>query len=90
MLPGRPYGEARLQLQPGDLLVVYTDGISEATNPQDEEFGTDALASLLQERHLEPLEALDAGLLGELDRFTQGAPYADDRTLLMLRRTEAR
>jgi len=87
MLPGRPYEEARLQLSPGDLLVVYTDGISEATNPRDEEFGTQALADLLQARHLESLEALDAGLLGELDRFTQGAPYADDRTLLMVRRT---
>jgi len=86
MLPGNPYGEATLQLASGDLLLVYTDGITEATDPQDEEFGTEALTALaVQQRH-QPLLALDAALLGELDRFTQGAPYLDDRTLLMLRK----
>lgn len=86
MLPGQPYGEATLPMQPGDLLAVYTDGISEAANPLDEEFGAEALTSLLVAQRCEPLLALDAALLGELDRFTQGAPYLDDRTLLMLRR----
>ena len=86
MLPGQPYGEASLQLQSGDLLAVYTDGITEATDPSGEEFGTDALTSVLVAGRQNPLLALDAALLGELDRFTQGAPYLDDRTLLMLRR----
>ncbi len=86
MLPGNPYGEATLQLASGDLLLVYTDGITEAADPQDEEFGVEALTTLaVQQRH-QPLPALDAALLGELDRFTQGAPYLDDRTLLMLRK----
>jgi sigma-B regulation protein RsbU (phosphoserine phosphatase) len=87
MLPGRPYEEATLQLVPGDLLVVYTDGITEATDPNDEEFGMEALTALLVSKRQETLLSLDAALLGELDRFTQGAPYLDDRTLLMLRRT---
>jgi sigma-B regulation protein RsbU (phosphoserine phosphatase) len=87
MLPGNPYAEATLDLAAGDLLVVYTDGITEAADPQDEEFGLEALTRLVVARRREPLEALDAALLGELDRFTQGAPYLDDRTLLMLRRT---
>jgi len=86
MLPGNPYGEATLQLDPGDLLLIYTDGITEAADPMDEEFGAEALTVLaVQQRH-QPLPALDAALLGELDRFTQGAPYLDDRTLLMLRK----
>ena len=87
MLPGRTYEERTLQLVPGDLLVVYTDGITEATDPRDEEFGTAPLTSLLIAQRHAPLLALDAALLGELDRFTQGAPYLDDRTLLMLRRS---
>ena len=69
-----------------ELLVVYTDGITEAADPQEEEFGAEALTSLLRAHRSEPLMALDATLLGELDRFTQGAPYLDDRTLLMLRK----
>jgi serine phosphatase RsbU (regulator of sigma subunit) len=87
MLPGRPYEEATLQLEPGDLLVMYTDGITEATDPLDEEFGLDALKVMLIAQRHAPLVALDAALLGELDRFTQGSPYLDDRTLLMLRRS---
>jgi serine phosphatase RsbU (regulator of sigma subunit) len=87
MLPGRPYEEATLQLLPGELLAVYTDGITEATDPQDMEFGAEALTALLVARRHEPLLAMDAALLGALDQFTQGAPYLDDRTLLMLRRT---
>ncbi len=87
MLPGQPYGERILALQPGDLLVMYTDGITEASDPQDEEFGTEALTSVLLPKRHEPLMALDAALLGELDQFTRGAPYLDDRTLLMLRRS---
>ena len=87
MLAGQPYGEAMLQLDPGDLIVVYTDGITEATNALEEEFGAEALAALITPRRKESLLALDAAILGELDRFTQGAPYLDDRTLLMLRRT---
>jgi serine phosphatase RsbU (regulator of sigma subunit) len=86
MLPGRPYGETTLQLQPRDLLVVYTDGITEATEPAGEEYGPEALTALLVALRQEPLLALDAAILGDLDRFTQGAPYPDDRTLLMLRR----
>jgi sigma-B regulation protein RsbU (phosphoserine phosphatase) len=88
MLPGNPYGEAAIQMEPGDLLVVYTDGITEAADPQEEEFGTEALSDLLRAHRHESLMALDAALLGELDRFTQGAPYPDDRTLLMVRRVQ--
>jgi serine phosphatase RsbU (regulator of sigma subunit) len=87
LLPGHPYEEATLRLAPGDLLVQYTDGITEATDPAGEEFGTEALTGLIVENRNAPLMALDAAILGELDRFTQGAPYQDDRTLLMLRRT---
>jgi serine phosphatase RsbU (regulator of sigma subunit) len=87
MLPGNAYEEATLDLAAGDLLVVYTDGITEAADPRDEEFGLEALTRLVVAQRQETLEALDAALLGELDRFTQGAPYLDDRTLLMLRRT---
>lgn len=87
MLPGHAYQEATLQLAPGDLLLLYTDGITEAADPAEAEFGVEALTELVVARRLEPLAAIDAALLGELDTFTQGAPYPDDRTMLLLRRT---
>jgi serine phosphatase RsbU (regulator of sigma subunit) len=87
LLPGHPYAEATLMMEPGDLLVLYTDGITEAIDPQGEEYGSEALTALVVEKRRESLLALDAAILGELDQFTQGAPYQDDRTLLMLRRT---
>jgi serine phosphatase RsbU (regulator of sigma subunit) len=86
MLPGQPYGECTIQMQRGDLLAVYTDGITETTNPSGEEYGPEFLTSVLVAGRQDSLMALDATVLGELDRFAQGAPYLDDRTLLMLRR----
>lgn len=86
MLPDRPYLEASLHLEPGDLVVMYTDGITETTDPAGEEFGLEALTRFFTARRTEPLLALDAKLMTELDLFSQGAPYLDDRTLLMLRR----
>ncbi len=86
LLPGQPYGESTLLMEPGDLLAVYTDGITETTDPSGEEYGPDSLISVLVTGRQDPLLTLDAAVLGELDRFAQGAPYLDDRTLLMLRR----
>jgi len=86
MFQENAYGETALRLDPGDLMVMYTDGISETADPSGEEFGAETLTRFLVERRAEPLLALDAKLIGELDRFSQGAPYMDDRTLLFLRR----
>ena len=88
MLPGQPYSERTLELRPGDLLAVYTDGITEATNPAGDEFGPEALTALLVAERQESLLGMDVTLLGELDRFGQGAPFMDDRTILMLRRCQ--
>jgi serine phosphatase RsbU (regulator of sigma subunit) len=66
---------------------MYTDGISETADPAGEEFGAETLTRFLVDRRAEPLMALEAKLIGELDRFAQGRPYLDDRTLMFLRRT---
>jgi serine phosphatase RsbU (regulator of sigma subunit) len=87
MLPGNPYGAASLQMWSGDLLALYTDGLTESASPAGEEFGEAALAAFLAERRAEPLLAIDAHLMDELDRHTRGAPYLDDRTILLVRRT---
>lgn len=77
--------ENEIQLEPGDLLALYTDGITEACNPHGEEFNRDRLAASLQ-RHLDrPL----AEIVRTVDRYVRNfcvlAPRHDDRTLLLVR-----
>ncbi len=73
-------------LAPGDLLALYTDGIVEAVDPDDEEFGIERLQAFVVASRDAPLEELAEGLDRELERFVRGVSYADDRTLVLLRR----
>ncbi|MBK8793255.1 MAG: SpoIIE family protein phosphatase [Holophaga sp.] len=86
MFGDNTYGESLLQLEGGDLVMMYTDGITETTDPDGNEFGLEALTHFFVTHRSEPLLAMDSKLFGDLDRFSQGAPYLDDRTLLILRR----
>jgi serine phosphatase RsbU (regulator of sigma subunit) len=83
------YRGEEVELGPGDLLAVYTDGITEAVGPDDEEFGLARLEALVGAHARAPLAELRAVIEAELDRFVGGVPYADDRTLLLLRRETA-
>ncbi len=73
-------------LAPGDLLALYTDGIVEACDPDDEEYGIERLEAFLVAHRAVPLDAIAAGLDQALGGFVRGVPYADDRTLVLLRR----
>ncbi|MFN0172504.1 MAG: SpoIIE family protein phosphatase [Bryobacteraceae bacterium] len=84
LLPGREYEELSLNAEPGDLLVLYSDGITDHTNEQDQDYGGERLAALLPGiTHLPPKEII-AAILEDLDRFG-GAGLSDDRTLLVLK-----
>lgn len=87
MLPGQPYGSGAFTLPPGGLLALYTDGITEAARPDGEEYSPQRLKTFLQARVAAPVEAVDAELMADLEAFTQSLAFADDRTLLLLRRT---
>lgn len=76
------------ELVPGDLLLIYTDGISEAVNPEDEEFGIERLVEVAREYHVAPLPELRRAIEQAVDDFVRNVPYADDRTLVFLRRRE--
>jgi sigma-B regulation protein RsbU (phosphoserine phosphatase) len=76
------YDQSTLTLRPGDQIVFYTDGITEATNPADEMFGVERLDQALANCHLDANGLIQA-VLEALDRFTDGQPAADDRTLLV-------
>ena len=76
------YHESTRVLRPGDQIVFYTDGITEAANPAGEMFGMERLDRVLQKC---PTNASDllGSVLAELEGFTQGAPQTDDRTLVV-------
>lgn len=87
ILPGRRYGSDVLTLTPGDLIVLYTDGVTEATNAADEEFGLERLQQVVVPGRFLPLKDLGESVADELDKFVDGKPFGDDRTLVILRRT---
>lgn len=76
------YDCASVQLLPGDLLVLYTDGITEAMNPSGEQFDIHRLDSALANCGNDASSLID-NVLAAVDTFTQGNPADDDRTLVV-------
>ncbi len=84
--PQATYTSSATQLERGDLLFTYTDGITEAEDAGGRPFGLEGCEQLLRTRHHQPLpEILDA-IRSDLHRFNGGADLEDDCTLLLLRR----
>jgi PAS domain S-box-containing protein len=86
VMPHENYLELSLAMGPGDSLLVFSDGITEARNPQGEEFGLTRLADLIEagsKADLRPTTIMQA-LRGEQRRFTGGGPGADDLTAVMV------
>ncbi len=85
ILPRVDFEERRVQLQPGDLLLLYTDGIIEAENSHGSFFGENQLAALLEEHHaLAPQEMID-NLLARVRMFTGTKTFNDDVSLVAIR-----
>ena len=83
------YEEASVTLEPGDLLVAFTDGISEAMNAADEEWGEERLCQAVRAcAGLTAAEVLDH-VLRAADAFVAGAPQHDDMTLVVVRVVES-
>lgn len=76
-----------LQLEPGDLLVLYTDGILEAKNADGVQFGQERLRNTLKDAALRSPRATVNRLVKEVHAFTQNMPQHDDLTVLALRYT---
>jgi serine phosphatase RsbU (regulator of sigma subunit) len=78
------YHSARAHLQPGDFMVIYTDGISEARNLKDDMFGEHGLREVLKSFPGGSVEDLSRAILAAVRDFTGGAPQADDLTLVVV------
>ena len=78
------YTARPLSLRPGDTLVIYSDGFTDAENPAGEDFGEQNLRDLILSNGPRGADALEAALLTALDRFTQGAAQTDDITFVLI------
>jgi sigma-B regulation protein RsbU (phosphoserine phosphatase) len=85
VFPQLSYEQGRLALRSGDVLVIFTDGISEAMTAADQEWGEECLIEAARDcAHLDAQEIV-ASLVAAVDRFTAGAPQSDDLTLVVLK-----
>ncbi|MCX6634703.1 MAG: PP2C family protein-serine/threonine phosphatase, partial [Acidobacteria bacterium] len=83
--PSVAYEQRTLELKPGDLLVVFTDGITEAMNAAEEEFGEQRLAQVVEGARDLPVGDVIRRILDAVDAFAAGEQQYDDLTLVVLR-----
>lgn len=80
------YTPRSVQLDPEDLLLLYTDGITEAENPTAEQFGSGRLRQVLMATEGQPAHAVIGEVAAAVTRFVDGAAQSDDITCLVIRR----
>ena len=86
IMPAAEYEVGQIEIKPGEALIIYSDGVSEAVNPKDEEFGIERLTDVISKN----LKATASGIRDKvefaLSSFTQTAPANDDITLVIVKR----
>jgi serine phosphatase RsbU (regulator of sigma subunit) len=87
LFPETPFEAGEVALAPGDVLLVFTDGLSEAWGQDEEEFGEDRMGGLIREHASLPARELEQRIQNEVEIFTAGARATDDRTLIIVKRT---
>jgi phosphoserine phosphatase RsbU/P len=87
MFEDSTYSTGQVLLQPDDLLAVYSDGITEAENPGGRPFDEIGLETALKASAREPLSGIATAVVRAVERHTEDTRFADDLTILLLRRT---
>jgi phosphoserine phosphatase RsbU/P len=90
VMAGIPYEVRTVTLAPGDLLFLYTDGVTEAEDAATAQFGTERLEHALSDTDGSAAEAIVGQTLGRVAEFTAGAPQSDDITCLAVVRGRSR
>ena len=86
ILPAAPYTEQCAHLDRGDLLVLYSDGVTDANNANFDEFGEDRFIEVLKRHRHQPAADIVAAVTNALAEFAAGAPQGDDITLVVAKR----
>jgi sigma-B regulation protein RsbU (phosphoserine phosphatase) len=84
MFPNWTYEQGAVQLDPGDLVLAYTDGVTETVNPAGEEWGEEGLLRAVAERNAESADGMVEGIFRSMDEFSLGR-QTDDATVIVLR-----
>lgn len=87
LIDGTNYVQVAVRLEPDDLLILYTDGITEARNPDGEMLGRDGLLAIAQSLPIEEPAQIAERLVARLQEFCGTTPPDDDRTFCILRQT---
>jgi sigma-B regulation protein RsbU (phosphoserine phosphatase) len=84
--PNAKYERGFAYFDPGNILVMYTDGVVEATNSIGEEFGTERITQLVQSNRTANSKTMTERIFDALNEFTASAPAKDDRTIFIVKR----
>ncbi len=85
MMPDRTYRQETVQLQAGDVLLIFSDGITEAMNEKEDEFGEERLLALISDVANLPANAFSDAILDRIANYVGTAPQHDDSTLVVIK-----
>jgi sigma-B regulation protein RsbU (phosphoserine phosphatase) len=85
MFPEMGYEEATVELYPGDILLAFTDGVPEAHDPDNEEFGEERLQQLLRQAAHLPADGIAARISAEMRDWIRDAEQYDDLTFIVMK-----
>ncbi len=88
MFDSASYQSRALHLDKGDILVVYSDGLTDAQNQQEEMFGEERLLKIIQQEAPSGSHALEQKFLKAIEEFTQGTPQSDDITFVVVEKCQ--
>jgi phosphoserine phosphatase RsbU/P len=84
LIPGTGYEQTAVRLAKGDLLILYTDGVTECTNEAAKELGYEGLFELVRNLPVEPSMATGQALLAAVEAFRGSEPFLDDQSVIVL------
>ena len=85
LVPEAEFTTSTLQLEPDDTLVLFSDGVTEAMDPEEDLYGVGRLRAVLQGKTQLPLDEIQKTVLESVENFARGARQADDLTILVVR-----
>jgi phosphoserine phosphatase RsbU/P len=89
LVPEADYHVSRVKLEPGDTLVLFSDGVTEAMDPDQQLFGVPRLRDCLNGQSEHTLDQIQKSVLEAVENFARGASQADDLTMLVVRYSAA-
>jgi sigma-B regulation protein RsbU (phosphoserine phosphatase) len=88
LFPSAEYQRGAVKLEPGDILVCTTDGIEEADNALEEEYGTERLAKCIADNRHKSAQAIIDAVLADVNAHAKGGKHIDDKVLMVVKCTD--